>query len=567
MSTPSRAYKDAIHLLNSLQSNAQTIEAIRKSGGKLNEVALREMREYLARVGYYPSDLNALNVIHVTGTKGKGSTSAFCDSLLRSLHRNHPPPPPPTSSSASSSSSSPFKIGLYTSPHLVAVRERIRINGVPLSEERFAKYFFEVWDRLEKNTTVSNPSTPLKPVYFRYLTLLAFHAFKSEKVDTTILEVGVGGAFDSTNIVPRPLATGITSLGLDHVALLGDTIGEVAWNKAGIFKAGVPALTVEQKDEAMIVLKQRAEEAKASSFSIVPIHPELKTFKLGLSGSHQLSNASLSLALIASLLASPYVPRALSHIPPPPPSPAPGALHAPLEKSLREGLERARWPGRCQLIKDPKRGGGREAEVVKWWLDGAHTVESLEGCGSWFWSEVDGKGDGVAKRKLVGEEVEGAERILIFNCTNGRSASSLLTSLLSQAPSSSSDASPTLNRGFFFDKVIFCTNTTYASGDSKGDLQSRIEDTTLTTQNDIAQAFSDLNPAFPLDKIHVVASIEEAIALVDEDSDAGSSSEEAEGMRASAEGKGKDVLVTGSLHLVGGVMEVAGLVDVGLRVD
>jgi len=126
-----------------------------------------------------PSDLNALNVIHVTGTKGKGSTSAFCDSLLRSLHRNHPPPPP------SPSSPSPFKVGelrlpplyflpsahshqltsssyfallsgLYTSPHLVAVRERIRINGVPLSEERFAKYFFEVWDRLEKNDTVSS---------------------------------------------------------------------------------------------------------------------------------------------------------------------------------------------------------------------------------------------------------------------------------------------------------------------------------------------------------------------------------------------------------------------------
>lgn len=131
------------------------------------------MNDYLSRIGYQPEELNQLNVIHVTGTKGKGSTSAFTDSVLRSLDRNstrkreggklkigdcrggHPVVRSPSSlhglTDLLSYLGSP---GLYTSPHLVAVRERIRIDGVPLSEELFAKYFFEVWEKLESNPKV-----------------------------------------------------------------------------------------------------------------------------------------------------------------------------------------------------------------------------------------------------------------------------------------------------------------------------------------------------------------------------------------------------------------------------
>jgi folylpolyglutamate synthase len=114
-----------------------SIEAIRRSGGRLNDFAIAEMHDYLRRIGYVPADLNRLNVVHITGTKGKGSTSAFTERLLRT-HLG-------------------TKIGLYTSPHLCAVRERIRINGEPLSEEQFAKYFFEVWERLDADRTVSPP--------------------------------------------------------------------------------------------------------------------------------------------------------------------------------------------------------------------------------------------------------------------------------------------------------------------------------------------------------------------------------------------------------------------------
>lgn len=213
----------------------------------------------LPLISKQPDDLNRLNVLHITGTKGKGSTSAFVSSLLTTVAPQ-------------------AKVGLYTSPHLVAVRERIRINGVPIDEALFAKYFWEVWDRLEANTAVrprfslfldfslipsapfqtADPDTSEKPAYFRYLTIMAMHVFLAEKVrflhlfltnsaqlygflqvDATILEVGVGGTYDSTNVVPSPITTGVTALGIDHIWVLGKTIPEIAAQKGGIYKVRV----------------------------------------------------------------------------------------------------------------------------------------------------------------------------------------------------------------------------------------------------------------------------------------------------------------------------------------
>lgn len=204
------SYAKAVEKLNSLQSNAALLAQLQKAGPHMNSRSLPEMRHFLHRIGYTPRELDHLQMIHVSGTKGKGSTSAITQSIIQ----NYDPS---------------IRTGLFTSPHLIAVRERIRINGRPISEEKFAMYFEQVWDKLQGE----------KPLYFRYLTLLALHTFIQEKVHCAILEVGIGGEYDSTNIIEKPVVCGITALGLDHVNVLGSTIDQIAWHKAGIIKVAI----------------------------------------------------------------------------------------------------------------------------------------------------------------------------------------------------------------------------------------------------------------------------------------------------------------------------------------
>ncbi|OAX81349.1 hypothetical protein ACJ72_04302 [Emergomyces africanus] len=209
-----RNYEDAIVALNSLQSNFAIVNAIRQAGPNMNLQAIPEMIEWCQKIGYQPSDLNRLNLIHIAGTKGKGSTCAFISSILSQYLRSAPESFPPDTPRPRIS-----KVGLYTSPHLRFVRERIQINNEPLSEQQFAKYFFEIWDRLEASAkaTGMDPADPAsKPVYFRFLTLMAFHTYICEGVDAAIIECGIGGEYDTTNIIDRPIVTGITSLGIDH---------------------------------------------------------------------------------------------------------------------------------------------------------------------------------------------------------------------------------------------------------------------------------------------------------------------------------------------------------------
>ncbi|KAJ7929925.1 FolC bifunctional protein [Mycena leptocephala] len=469
-----RTYRDAVDSLNSLQTNAAALEQVRASGGRSSAFAIPEMIEYLGVIGYKPADLNALNAIHITGTKGKGSTSAFADSILRETHPE-------------------WTTGLYTSPHLIAVRERIRINGKPLSEEDFAKFFFEVWDRISENKKRVE-TTPDKPGYFRFMTLVAFHTFLSLKVDVTILEVGVGGTHDSTNIVPKPVVTGITALGIDHVTVLGKTLGEIAWHKGGIFKEGVPAFTVNQPVEGLEVLRKQAEDLKSSEFNVVSSIPGLSEVKLGLAGAHQIQNAGLAIHLARSFL------RSRTSL----------SSDEVLTDDFVRGLENARWPGRCQTVPDPAFSN------TTWYLDGAHTMESLECCIQWFVNP------GVGFKRTSVDPLPHCDPAQIIQ--SDETASS------------------------FFDHVIFCTNVTYVDGGFKGDLTTlAIPETDLAqlkTQHQLASAWSSLIPTFPAGNIHVLPSIEHSVNLVRQlESDAGSAS----------------VLVAGSLHLVGGVIEVAGL--------
>ncbi|KAG2349046.1 FolC bifunctional protein [Suillus weaverae] len=509
-------YRDAIDALNSLQSNAAILEAVRAAGATLYPNAMPEMIDYLRRVGLEPSHLNDLNVIHITGTKGKGSTSAFTDSILRSARPG-------------------WKIGLYTSPHLVAVRERIRINGEPLSEQEFTRYFFEVWNLLQ-NTKCEAATTPFMPNYFRYLTLMAFYTFNQLKVDATILEVGIGGRSDSTNIVPKPVVTGVTALGYDHTRLLGEKLSQIANQKGGIYKEGVPALTVEQPEEGIFELGVCAVEQKASQFTITDTLPS--TIQLGLAGAHQRSNAGLAVQLAHTFLSikdQSYPPMSDPNTSGAASATWSGSEIEPLRSfptSFLDGLKNAHWPGRCQTVLDPK------LEGATWFLDGAHTQESLACCLEWFVSPTVG---------LPVRPVSDGHppRVLIFNCTSGRSGGDFLTAILQRIEEQLAMHGSLEKKEDFFDKVIFCSNVTYASGNFKGDLTSAAMFTTdnlnLKTQREIEAAWNKLVPTYS-GTVHVLPSIEDAV-------------EEAR------KTLNVSVLVTGSLHLVGGVIEVAGLAD------
>jgi folylpolyglutamate synthase len=305
------------------------------------------MHEWLRRIGYTATEsFKNLKIVHVAGTKGKGSTCAFVSSILSQY-----------------AESRNKKVGMNTSPHLRSARERIRINGVPLSESLFAKYFFEVWDRVEDSVEREGLDKHKKPAYFGFLTLVAFHTFLREGVESAVVEVGIGGEYDSTNVISKPTATGISSLGIDHVFILGKTIEEIAWHKAGIIKYEVPAFTAPQCDEAIAVIRKRADE-KLAPLKVIGVHPEIESgvVKLGLEGEFQKVNASLAVALAASHMKALGVEFDISP-------------ESVLPKEFKQGLQNVKWPGRCQVIDEG---------CVQWCLDGAHTTESLDAAGKWF---------------------------------------------------------------------------------------------------------------------------------------------------------------------------------------
>ncbi|KAJ4290783.1 Folylpolyglutamate synthetase [Collariella sp. IMI 366227] len=422
-----------------LQTPYAIIEARRKAGIKPDAASLREMRAYLARIGYSPPDLDRLNIIHVAGTKGKGSTCAFVDSILsRYQHRNQATNKPP------------HKVGLFTSPHLIAVRERIRIGSAPLSEDLFAKYFFEVWDRLEQNAHVAaDAAAPgSKPIYARYLTLMSYHVFLSEGVDAAVYETGIGGEFDATNVVEHPVATGISTLGIDHVFVLGDTVEKIAWHKAGIMKRGCKAFTVEQ---------------------VLRIDPRLEGVKIRPDAAFQKRNATLAVALAEA---------ALEKI-------DPSFEHDPekLPREFVDGLEQVVWRGRCEV---------KDEDSVIWHVDGAHTVDSLKMAARWFVGRCAARSDG-------------GPRVLIFNQQGRSEAVDFLDGLCNTVK----NADPT---GKGFEHVIFCTNVTYAATGYKRDFVNRQIDPEeiekMTQQRAFAEKWKTLDPSA---NIMLIPSIEEAI--------------------------------------------------------
>ncbi|XP_061208881.1 folylpolyglutamate synthase, mitochondrial isoform X1 [Neopsephotus bourkii] len=402
------SFQDAIRTLNTLQTNASFLEQVKRERGD-PQAQLEAMRGFLERSGLKVEDLDQLNIIHVTGTKGKGSACAFTECILRSYG---------------------LKTGFYSSPHLVQVRERIRINGQPISRELFSKYFWLVYNRLEET---KDPARGSMPAYFRFLTIMAFHVFLQEKVDLAVVEVGIGGAYDCTNIIRAPVVCGVSSLGIDHTSILGDTMEKITWQKGGIFKPGVPAFTVAQPERPLEVLRDRAQERECPLY----LCPELDDFEdhdaleLGLAGSHQRSNAALALQLARMWLQRRGC-RGLGELKEMPPSTKLAGRPVPLAPAFHptdamiQGLRDTEWLGRTQVLPHGP---------VTWYLDGAHTTSSIQACVRWFRQAALGQ-----DKPHDGSEV----RVLLFNATGDRDTAALLKLLLPCR----------------FDYAVFCPNFT-----------------------------------------------------------------------------------------------------------
>ncbi len=266
--------------------------------------------------------------VHIAGTNGKGSTAAMLDSILRA---------------------SGIRSGLYTSPHLERINERIRIDGADISDEAFAAAWTRVHAAIE--ALLASGKLSAHPTYFECITALAFVAFAEGGVEFAVYEVGLGGRLDSTNIV-RPEVAIITSIDFDHESFLGHSIREIAGEKAGIIKAGVPVVSSAERAEARAVIAQRCEEMQAQLVEIdeawridsvedsgglyratVTVTGSQERFSIAppLAGRFQIRNA-LAAATAARLLAT----RGFSIT----------------QETIERGIQTARWPGRLERLSE-----------------------------------------------------------------------------------------------------------------------------------------------------------------------------------------------------------------------
>ena len=323
------AYEEALRRLLSL-ADFERMAGLAAPAFKYGLGRMRELAERMdALDGGAP-------IIHVAGTKGKGSVAAMAESALRAQG---------------------LRTGLYTSPHLHSFRERIRLNGAPLSEAAFAAAVERAWPSVEAmaRSDWGAPST------FEALTAMALDAFREAGADAVVLEVGLGGRLDATNVAESSVAV-ITSISLDHTAILGSTLREIAGEKAGVIKRRRPVVSAPQAPEAADAIAERAaamgapltvvgrdvayaRESGGLAAQRVTVSTKRDEYRLRLPllGAHQAENAA---AAIAALEAAPFrVSR--------------GAVEA--------GLADARWDGRFQLLRESPR-------LV---VDGAHNPYSM----------------------------------------------------------------------------------------------------------------------------------------------------------------------------------------------
>ena len=271
------------------------------------------------------------NYIHIAGTNGKGSVATFMGTILKEAG---------------------YRVGTYVSPHLVRFTERFRINGEEISQEKTTELISEL-------QSVFNPDEP--PTFFEAVTAMAILHFAREKTDIAIMEVGMGGRLDATNVI-TPLVTGITNISMEHQEYLGNRISLIAWEKAGVIKKGIDVVTAVTQPQVIELFNDIARERSAplwrvgkdikyrrtsSGFHFYGTSHNIKNLKLGLRGIHQARNAAMALGMMEKIEKK-------------------GFPHT--TEQIREGLKKSDWPGRMQVV--------RQNPTIL--MDGAHNVAAVK---------------------------------------------------------------------------------------------------------------------------------------------------------------------------------------------
>jgi len=271
----------------------QTMAFLNKLQSKGIKLGLGRIKKFLAFAG---NPERQFKVVHVAGTNGKGSTAAMIESILQEAG---------------------YKTGLYTSPHLVNFNERFRVNGKDISDRTLLV--------LVKETRKQVKKSDVDLTYFEFVTAMAFKHFAKQKVEIAVIEVGLGGRLDATNMV-NPVLSVITNVEREHEERLGVSFVEIAGEKAGIIKKGKPVVTAEWKESVLRVFRKKCREKNA------PLYIVKKPFskKIGLSGSFQKWNAALAVKAIGLLNEGDFK---IS------------------DKAVAKGLLKVKWPGRFQIVK------------------------------------------------------------------------------------------------------------------------------------------------------------------------------------------------------------------------
>lgn len=299
-------------------------------------------------LGYFDNPQNDLQVIHIGGTNGKGSTAAMLTSILCEAG---------------------YKVGTYTSPHLHSYTERIKINNIPIGELEFASLLKEMLPYFDKVIYEVGES----PTEFEVITALALLYFKRTKTQIVVLEVGMGGDIDSTNVINNPLVSVITNVSYDHADYLGETLQEIAMKKSGIIKKNRPVVTASEEENVLTIIRNKAhlldsplyevqetfkwdverDDLKGQLFNLRSVKSRYQELYIPLKGQHQLTNCATAIKVIEVLQESGY---------------------DICNENIKLGLKNVLWPGRLETVKN-------NPLVI---IDGAHNPAGMKELASWL---------------------------------------------------------------------------------------------------------------------------------------------------------------------------------------